>query len=296
MATVYLAEDLKHDRKVAIKVLKPELAAVLGAERFVQEIKTTAALSHPHILPLFDSGEAAGFLYYVMPWRTGDGCCRGGDHDATDAVTAAAPPGSESARLVRVSRSGTKDERPPRAGTYAASVVRTGNHAGHLEVALMGLAVDEPAATPATRHGSEPTNATGEAERPEVERAVEVLREGPARTEFIAIGGRDHGVSLHQEGSARKDALIEDHDDPGEAEMCPVSRAGIAVMADGKGIHARQHLCVTRGAEVHAQPHGHHIGAADALGRDGTLECRVNPFTRFGGTGARCHGDQDREC
>ena len=55
MATVYLAKDLKHDRKVAIKVLKPELAAVLGAERFVVEIKTTAALSHPHILPLFDA-------------------------------------------------------------------------------------------------------------------------------------------------------------------------------------------------------------------------------------------------
>ena len=65
MATVYLTADLRHDRKIAIKVLKPELAAVLGAERFVQEIKTTAALSHPHILPLFDSGEAAGFLYYV---------------------------------------------------------------------------------------------------------------------------------------------------------------------------------------------------------------------------------------
>ncbi len=57
MATVYLAQDLKHDRKVAIKVLKPELAAVLGADRFVVEIKTTAALQHPHILPLFDSGE-----------------------------------------------------------------------------------------------------------------------------------------------------------------------------------------------------------------------------------------------
>ena len=52
MATVYLAQDLKHDRKVALKVLKPELAAVLGAERFVVEIKTTAALQHPHILPL----------------------------------------------------------------------------------------------------------------------------------------------------------------------------------------------------------------------------------------------------
>src|SRR5512145_2138165 len=72
MATVYLAEDLKHDRKVAIKVLKPELAAVLGAERFVQEIKTTAALSHPHILPLFDSGTADAFLFYVMPFIEGE--------------------------------------------------------------------------------------------------------------------------------------------------------------------------------------------------------------------------------
>jgi serine/threonine-protein kinase len=72
MATVYLAEDLRHDRKVAIKVLKPELAAVLGAERFVQEIKTTASLHHPHILPLHDSGEADGFLYYVMPYIEGE--------------------------------------------------------------------------------------------------------------------------------------------------------------------------------------------------------------------------------
>ena len=72
MATVYLAADLKHDRKVAIKVLKPELAAVLGAERFVVEIKTTAALQHPHILPLFDSGTADGFLYYVMPFIEGE--------------------------------------------------------------------------------------------------------------------------------------------------------------------------------------------------------------------------------
>src|SRR4026209_2049467 len=72
MATVYLAQDLKHDRKVALKVLKPELAAVLGGERFVVEIKTTAALQHPHILPLFDSGEAGGFLYYVMPYIEGE--------------------------------------------------------------------------------------------------------------------------------------------------------------------------------------------------------------------------------
>ncbi len=72
MATVYLAHDLKHDRPVAVKVLRPELAAVLGAERFIQEIKTTANLQHPHILPLFDSGEDDGFLYYVMPSIEGE--------------------------------------------------------------------------------------------------------------------------------------------------------------------------------------------------------------------------------
>jgi len=72
MATVYLADDLKHERKVALKVLKPELAAVVGAERFLTEIKTTANLQHPHILPLFDSGEADSFLFYVMPYVEGE--------------------------------------------------------------------------------------------------------------------------------------------------------------------------------------------------------------------------------
>jgi len=72
MATVYLADDLRHERKVALKVLKPELAAVVGADRFLAEIKTTANLQHPHILPLFDSGEASGFLFYVMPYVEGE--------------------------------------------------------------------------------------------------------------------------------------------------------------------------------------------------------------------------------
>ena len=72
MATVYLAHDVKHDRKVALKVLRPELAAVIGADRFLQEIKVTANLQHPHILPLHDSGEADTFLYYVMPYIEGD--------------------------------------------------------------------------------------------------------------------------------------------------------------------------------------------------------------------------------
>jgi serine/threonine-protein kinase len=72
MATVYLAHDVKHDRKVALKVLRPELAAVIGAERFLQEIKVTANLQHSHILPLYDSGAADGFLYYVMPYVEGE--------------------------------------------------------------------------------------------------------------------------------------------------------------------------------------------------------------------------------
>ena len=71
MATVYLAQDLKHDRRVALKVLKSELAAAVGAERFLAEIKTTANLQHPHILPLFDSGEADHLLFYVMPHVAG---------------------------------------------------------------------------------------------------------------------------------------------------------------------------------------------------------------------------------
>src|SRR6476659_3110451 len=71
MATVYLAHDLRHRRQVAVKVLRPELAAVVGAERFLREIETTANLRHPHILPLYDSGDASGFLYYVMPFVDG---------------------------------------------------------------------------------------------------------------------------------------------------------------------------------------------------------------------------------
>ena len=72
MATVYLAQDLKHHRSVAVKVLRPEIASALGADRFLKEIEVTANLQHPHILPLHDSGEAEGFLYYVMPYVEGE--------------------------------------------------------------------------------------------------------------------------------------------------------------------------------------------------------------------------------
>jgi len=72
MATVFLAEDVKHHRKVAVKVLHPDLAQALGADRFLREIEIAASLRHPHILPLYDSGEAGGYLYYVMPYVDGD--------------------------------------------------------------------------------------------------------------------------------------------------------------------------------------------------------------------------------
>nr|MDQ3082656.1 protein kinase [Gemmatimonadota bacterium] len=72
MATVYLAQDLRHDRPVALKLLNPELGAVLGAERFLAEIRVTANLQHPNLLPLFDSGAAEGLLYYVMPFVDGE--------------------------------------------------------------------------------------------------------------------------------------------------------------------------------------------------------------------------------
>src|SRR6185369_10904255 len=72
MATVYLAQDLKHRRKVALRVLKPELGAVLGVERFLAEIEVTANLQHPNLLPLFDSGEVNGLLFYVMPYVDGE--------------------------------------------------------------------------------------------------------------------------------------------------------------------------------------------------------------------------------
>src|SRR2546430_2420976 len=72
MATVYLARDVKHDRRVALKLLNAELGAVLGVERFLSEIKVTANLQHPNLLPLFDSGEADGLLFYVMPFVEGE--------------------------------------------------------------------------------------------------------------------------------------------------------------------------------------------------------------------------------
>ena len=94
MATVYLADELKHDRKVAVKVLRPELAAALGPDRFPREIRILARLQHPHILPLLDSGEAGGFLFYTMPYVTGESLRERIDRDG-------ALPVPEAVRIVR---------------------------------------------------------------------------------------------------------------------------------------------------------------------------------------------------
>ena len=82
MATVWLARDLKHDRQVALKVMHPELAATVGPERFLREIHTTAALQHPHILPVLDSGRDAGLLWYTMPYVQGESLRRRLDRDS----------------------------------------------------------------------------------------------------------------------------------------------------------------------------------------------------------------------
>ncbi|MGE5231559.1 MAG: serine/threonine-protein kinase, partial [Deltaproteobacteria bacterium] len=94
MATVWLAEDLRHRRQVAVKVLEPSLAQALGAERFLREIRIAAGLTHPHILPLLDSGEAGGFLYYVMPYIAGESLRQ-------KLAREGALPVAESARLLR---------------------------------------------------------------------------------------------------------------------------------------------------------------------------------------------------
>ncbi|NIU51573.1 MAG: protein kinase, partial [Gemmatimonadetes bacterium] len=72
MAIVFLAQDLRHNRSIALKVLRPEVASEIGADRFLREIKLAAGLTHPHILPLYDSGEADGLLFYVMPNMEGN--------------------------------------------------------------------------------------------------------------------------------------------------------------------------------------------------------------------------------
>ena len=98
MATVYLAHDVRHNRKVAIKIMQPELAALIGAERFLKEIETTANLQHPNILPLFDSGRVEGTVFYVMPTSKAN-------HSATGSTGRLSSPSP--------TRSGSRQKSPP---------------------------------------------------------------------------------------------------------------------------------------------------------------------------------------
>ena len=135
MATVYLAEDLKHHRKVAVKVLRPELAAALGPERFLREIEIAARLQHPHILPLLDSGEADGFLYYVMPYVEGeslrDRLTRGGELPVHEAVRAPRRDRGRARVRARARRGPPRHQarqrdalRPPRDGRWTSASPR----------------------------------------------------------------------------------------------------------------------------------------------------------------------------
>ena len=130
MATVYLATDLKHDREVALKVLRPELGAVLGVERFLAEIKITARLDHPHILTLIDSGAEGGFLYYVLPFVRGESLRDKLNREHQLGLEEARrhhPPGGERARLRPPPRRGAPRHQ---AGEHPAA--RGGGDAGRL--------------------------------------------------------------------------------------------------------------------------------------------------------------------
>ena len=133
---MYLCDDLKHDRKVALKLLKPELAAVLGAERLVQEIKTTAALQHPHILPLFDSGAADGFLFYVMPFIDGETLRAKLDRETPEAR-----------RLLRVRPAGTTrasaTSRAMRTASSTPSCVSRSSFARNVSPSMNGITIEQ---------------------------------------------------------------------------------------------------------------------------------------------------------
>ena len=121
MATVYLAHDLKHDRDVALKVLRPELAVALGAERFLAEIRVMATLQHPNLLPLFDSGEADGLLFYVMPYLEGETLRTRLEQEHQLPVDEARPPRRAPGRRARFRPCPRRDPSRPQAGEHPAA-------------------------------------------------------------------------------------------------------------------------------------------------------------------------------
>jgi len=165
MAVVFLAHDLKHDRQVAIKALRPELAAVLGAERFLREITTTAQLQHPNILPLFDSGSANGLLYYVMPYVEGETLRARLDRETQLGVTEAVRIATEVAEALQYAHDHGVVHRDIKPENILL-------HAGRPMVADFGIALAVSAAgggrmtetglTVGTPHYMSPEQATGE--------------------------------------------------------------------------------------------------------------------------------------
>jgi serine/threonine-protein kinase len=194
MATVYLAHDLKHDRRVALKVLKPDLTAVLGHDRFPREIRIIAKLQHPHILSLHDSGEAAGFLYYVMPFVEGEslraridreGPLPVGDalrilHEVVDALAAAHGQG--------IVHRDIKPDNVMLSGRHAVvtdfGVAKALSEAGKDKLTTVGLAVGTP-------HYMAPEQAMGESD---IDHRADIYAAGVLGWEMLAgrppFGGR----------------------------------------------------------------------------------------------------------
>jgi len=166
MATVYLARDLKHDRPVAVKVLRPEIAAILGAERFLREIQIAARLQHPHILALYDSGDADGTLYYVMPYVEGqslrDRLDREGPLPLEDALLIAADV-AEALRYAHAHDVVHRDIKPEnillvreRAVVVDFGIARAVTQAGGERLTATGIAVGTPVYMSPEQAGAEP--------------------------------------------------------------------------------------------------------------------------------------------
>ena len=236
MATVYLAEDLKHKRKVALKVLKPELAAVLGAERFVQEITTTAALQHPHILPLFDSGTADGFLFYVMPFIDGETLRAKLDRETKLGVDDA----------VRIAREVLDALEHAHQHGIVHRDIKPENillHGGHAMVADFGIALAVSAAAGGRMTETGLSLGTPHYMSPEQATAEKVIT---ARSDVYSLGSVLYemlaGQPPHLGGSAQQiimKIIAEPVDDPGGALGVPLGEPGDLVAPHGPAAQDR---------------------------------------------------------
>jgi serine/threonine-protein kinase len=216
MATVYLARDLRHGRPVAIKVLHPQLSVALGPERFLREIALTASLQHPHVLPLFDSGSAAGRLYYVMPYVEGE---------TLRARLARGGPLPSTRRCASRARSPTRSPTPTRAASCTATSSRERAAAGGRAAARARRRLRGRARRGARRRGAPhahglavgtpqymaPEQAAGRARRGRARRRVRVrrgaLRDARRRAAVRrAVGAAGGHARAHRGGAAARRA------------------------------------------------------------------------------------------